>query len=126
MRRVLVTGSRIWSDYVAVRDALLEQMEVDPELVIVHGDCPRGADALADRFFREAVAGGAQVAIERHPADWNGHGKSAGFIRNQQMVNAGADICLAFPLGRSPGTRHCMKAAERAGIPVINYGERDQ
>jgi hypothetical protein len=31
-----------------------------------------------------------------------------------------------FQLGESRGTRHCMKAAERAGIPVIDYAERDQ
>jgi hypothetical protein len=39
------------------------------------------------------------------------------------MVSLGADVCLAFPLGASPGTRGCMNIAERAGIHVINKGD---
>ena len=54
----------------------------------------------------------------RHPADWDKHGKAAGMIRNREMVALGADICLAFPIGRSPGTRACIREAQRAGIPV--------
>ena len=37
------------------------------------------------------------------------------------MVDLGADVCLAFPLGESRGTRDCMRRASEAGIPVIDY-----
>ena len=40
------------------------------------------------------------------------------------MVNAGADLCLAFPLGESRGTRDCVRRADAAGIPVLNYGDK--
>lgn len=133
--RVLVTGSRKWTDRDAVYRALDGQLEIAcaeiglPGLTVVHGDCAIGADRLADEWVKDRRKSFWQVFLflaEPHPADWERHGKSAGPIRNQQMVDLGADVCLAFPLGRSPGTRHCMKAAERAGIPVINYAEREQ
>lgn len=56
--------------------------------------------------------------VERHPAEWDKHGKAAGPIRNQKMVDLGATVCLAFPLPGSRGTAHCMSAARKASIPV--------
>ena len=46
-----------------------------------------------------------------------------GHVRNHHMVSLGADLCLAFPLGESRGTRGCMAAAHKAGIPVRNHGD---
>ena len=56
--------------------------------------------------------------METHPADWSTHGRAAGPIRNQQMVDRGADICLAFPTSSSIGTWDCVRRAKAAGIPV--------
>jgi hypothetical protein len=39
-KRVLVTGSRTWSDRETIRQALREQWE--PGTTLVHGGCPRG------------------------------------------------------------------------------------
>lgn len=123
MRRVLVTGSRNYDDKSNLFDALADQYE--PGMIVVHGGA-RGADTLAGEWVKKMQTLGYQVVAEVHPADWDRHGKSAGVIRNQDMVDAGADVCLAFPEGESRGTRHCMKAAKKAGIPVINFAERDQ
>lgn len=111
-----MTGSRTWTDWWTIEVALREEALKSPVSslpTVVHGACPTGADSLAD-FLAERMG----LPVERHPADWDTHGKSAGPIRNQQMVDLGADVCLAFPLPDSRGTRHCMAAAERAGIPV--------
>ena len=111
--RILVTGSRNWTDRAAIAQALLDlRMEGPP--VIVHGACPTGADAIADEL---ATSWGWE--IERHPADWDRHGKAAGPLRNQEMVDAGADVCVAFPHGDSRGTRDCMKRATAAGLRLI-------
>ena len=112
--RILVTGSRDWSDVNAVATALgYASTGWSPSSVtVVHGACPTGADAIADEWGT-----GFGFTVERHPADWS-QGKKAGPLRNQAMVDLGADICLAFPLGESRGTRDCMKRASAAGIPV--------
>lgn len=81
----------------------------------MHGGA-RGADTLASV---EAKQWGFNVEV--HPADWRSHGKAAGHRRNAEMVKLGADVCLAFPLGESRGTRGCMRLAEAAGIPVKVY-----
>lgn len=118
--RILITGSRDWTDHVAIQKAITTHTlgQSKWRTTIVHGACPTGADLLAAEF---ALNEGFRV--ESYSADWSTHGRAAGPIRNQQMVDLGADICLAFPLGESRGTRHCMQAAEKAGIEVINYGD---
>lgn len=115
--RILITGSRDWDNPDAIEDAILDLNNWNPidwdEVVIVHGDCPTGADAMAQKFAEETG-----IATERHPADWNKHGRAAGPIRNKQMVDLGADIVLAFPKGKSAGTRGCTKLAQDAGLVV--------
>jgi hypothetical protein len=114
--RVLVTGSRGWSDETAIRRAFAEiAMLHGPEnMTIVHGACVRGADALADEIARAWTG----MTIERHPAEWGRYGKRAGFMRNQVMVDEGADVCLAFIVDGSRGATHCAERAALFGIPV--------
>lgn len=136
--RVLVTGSRRWSDAEVLGAALLEcwfdAMELGADgITVVHGGAP-GADSLADLW---AVGHqGLGVLREPHPADWSvcaaecepGHRRqrrdgtpycpTAGHRRNQLMVDLGAAVCVAFPLGRSAGTRDCMRRAWSAGMQV--------
>lgn len=91
--------------------------EFGKDAILVHGAC-RGADVMAVDVWSEM--GGVH---EPHPADWGAHGKSAGPIRNQAMVDLGADVCLAFPTPSSRGTIHCMNAAKAAHIPVREFTE---
>lgn len=137
--RILVTGSRDWSDANMLGLALYEAIEgtAHRDITVVHGACPTGADQMAADFceseahWLEAV--NTRLAEERHPADWRKHGKKAGFRRNAEMVDAGADVCLAFispcskrgcpdpkPHG-SHGASHTVGLAEKAGIPVLRY-----
>ena len=128
-RRVLVTGSRTWSDEAAIRDGLRPHFA--PCAVLVSGACPAGADEIAERVWTEW---GGQV--ERHRADWRQHRKTAGFIRNAEMVKAGADAGVAFvapcsdsrcaragPHG-SHGATNCADQAEAAGITVDRHEPR--
>lgn len=122
--RILVTGSRTWTDANAVGEALYAAINDSgaDEITIVHGACPRGADQLAAEFRESEAAwfdnASRVLAEERHPAEWDRHGKRAGFIRNQAMADLGADICLAFIVDGSRGAAHCAARAELAGISV--------
>jgi hypothetical protein len=119
-RKVLVTGSRNWSDRQVVAEALLAARDSavvngSGQMVLVHGAAP-GADSIAAEL---AARWGWRV--EAHPALWSELGKAAGPIRNSEMVALGADVCLAFPLPHSRGTLDCMRRAEEAGIPVWEF-----
>lgn len=119
--RILVTGSRDWVDAAVIRQALLDVWEsydcpVAP--VLVSGGCPTGADAIAERLWT-----GWSFPVERHPAEWDAHGRAAGPVRNNAMVTAGADVCLAFIRNGSKGATQCAAVADRAGIPTIRFEE---
>jgi hypothetical protein len=111
--RILVTGSRDWDDWAPVSEAFTGIC--GSQVTVVHGGA-RGADEMADT---EASLRG--CTIEIHRADWNKHGRAAGLIRNREMVDAGADICLAFIRNKSRGATHCADYAESRGIPVRRF-----
>jgi single-strand DNA-binding protein len=111
----LVTGSRTWTDTAAITAALDKLHAVHgTDLVLVHGACPRGADAIADRWaYRHAVT------TDTYPADWGLLGRRAGMARNTTMVTTGPALCLAFIRDQSPGATGCAALAAQAGIPTI-------
>jgi hypothetical protein len=120
MFKVLVTGSRDWKDEKAIEREL---KKLPQGTVIIHGACPTGADALADKIAMKLG-----FKLRRYPADWENKGKSAGPIRNSAMIKAehsddeGVPIAkaLAFTpdLDRSRGTRDCVRKVRSAGIKV--------
>jgi hypothetical protein len=110
-----------------------------------------GADFLAGEAWTEIARKrpGWLAQPEVYPAQWTapcrpecepGHRRPArnahtggstcpaqGHYRNQQMVDAGATICFAFPLDGSVGTWDCVRRARAAGIPVrIIAAEEEQ
>lgn len=122
--RVLVTGSRDWNWPAAIEADVTRLWWhahwPQRRLVLVHGDCPTGADRIVRDFVEAhpvAVSQG-HLGQEPYPADWSG-GHRAGPRRNLAMVDLGADLCLAYPRGVSKGTRGCAKMAADAGIPVL-------
>lgn len=138
MIRVLITGSRDWTDKQAIHEALFSYFANQPapswQFVLVSGACPTGADKMA-----EEVAEKLGWTIERHPAQWNVHTdecpdwhrplarcKMAGFRRNREMVDLGATVCYAFILNGSRGATHTADLAERAGIRVVRYERAGQ
>lgn len=116
-RRVLVTGSRDWTDREAILETLKFEFQInfrDRGMILVHGDCPTGADFMANEVWENQG-----LTVEKHPADWNQYGKRAGFIRNQEMVDSKPSICYAFIKNNSKGATHTVKACEKAGIPTF-------
>jgi len=120
--RVIVTGSRTWTNKATIWGALWGALLVSGQLTVVHGDCLDGADAIAKSWCDSYKEYG--VIEEPHPANWDLYGKPAGFIRNREMADLGADYCLAFiGPGPSKGTRHMVKKATKAGIRVLTYDQ---
>lgn len=114
--RIGVTISRDWDDYEAIEDALHKACQGVSfhKVTVVHG-------ASQMDWFVAGVAFLLDMDTEAHPADWVKHKRAAGFIRNQEMVDSGADVWLAFIKRRSPGATDCARRAEEAGIPVERY-----
>lgn len=57
------------------------------------------------------------IPVISYPADWERYERSAGMIRNREMIGA-ADAVLALWDGKSKGTRDAIALARRRGIPV--------
>lgn len=116
--RVLFTGSRKWEDdgvVVQMLDGLIKRAGSASNLTIVHGGSG-SLDWMVDVLARHKGA-----RVEVHDANWQKHGKAAGPIRNQEMVDLGADLAVAYPLPDGRGTQDCIKRAVKAGIPTIVY-----
>lgn len=139
VRRVLVTGSRDWTDWRTIGEALTWARPT----VVVHGSCYPQIDPATGRrpwvsadYLAHLWCGRHGIPDEPHPANWEALGARAGLLRNAAMVNLGADLCLAFvsPCTRrdcrlpqphtSHGTAHCIALAEKAGIPVRRFEQR--
>jgi hypothetical protein len=113
--RLLVTGSRTWHDVRTIEQALAVILDRHPEgVLLVHGACPRGADAIAAAYAARTPG----YQIEAHPADWRRYGRAAGHRRNAEMIALGADGCAAFIRGDSPGSTRTVRLARAAGITV--------
>lgn len=125
--RVLVCGSRTWSG-IAASDHIHRVMgrvealavSLGQKLEVAHGGCPSGADAIVDAWARRR---GYEPIV--HKAQWDVYGRAAGPLRNAQMAEQGADLCLAFLRDSSPGTLDMISSAEAHKIPtfVIKWEE---
>lgn len=110
--KVLVCGGRHYTDtnrIFTVLDKLNEEHGID---CVIEG-AANGADRLAGAWARARGKG-----LCEFPADWETHGRSAGPIRNKQMLDEGKpDLVVAFPGGR--GTANMVWQAKKAGVSVI-------
>ena len=110
--RVLVCGSRYYTDY---RKVLEQLRKLDAALVIA-GAC-RGADFLAVK-----AAKACSIPYVEFPADWQTFGKAAGPIRNIQMLKEGKpDFALVFhpDIASSKGSKHMLSLVKWAGVPFL-------
>lgn len=107
--KIIIAGSRDFSNYELLRDRLdylLKNASDEDEITIISGGA-RGADQLGERYAKEKG-----YKIIKKPANWNKHGKSAGYKRNEEMAKI-ADACVCFWDGESRGTKHMIDLSKK-------------
>jgi hypothetical protein len=109
--RLLVCGGRNY----AARDTAFAALDaIDRKIgvgLVIEGGAP-GADTIAWQWAKAHT-----VPFIEFRADWRKHGKAAGPLRNQEMIDDGKpDAVVALQGGR--GTADMVDKARRAGIPV--------
>lgn len=113
--KALICGDRNWTNIELIRSwiARLQDWGYD---TIIEGEA-RGADSIARN---EAEKAGMMVL--KFPAQWDKYHKSAGPIRNKQMLDEGKpNLVVAFHsnIQNSKGTKNMIEQAKKAGVEVI-------
>lgn len=106
--RLVIAGSRSITEFIQLEKAYHESKFKAIE--IVSGRAP-GVDTLG-----EALAKKLKLPIAYFPADWEGLGRRAGFVRNVAMADY-ADAGLILWDGKSPGTGHMLSALKTRNKP---------
>lgn len=116
--RVLICGDRNWTNYAMVKAAI---SYLNPDLVIE--GVASGADIMAEQVAKEL-----QINYLGVPAKWYRYGRSAGPIRNREMLELGKpDLVIAFNnhIEASSGTADMLQQTEKKGIPYCLFTEED-
>ena len=106
-----IIGSRSFTNYEDLRNEILSYYDVSNIDYVVSGGA-YGADQLGERFAKEF-----NIPVMIFEADWNTYGESAGFIRNQIIIDSSDEI-IAFWDGSSPGTSDSINIAIKIFKPI--------
>jgi hypothetical protein len=127
---VIVSGYRDFADKKvfasAMTRALKDTIKFDfKNDVIMSGGC-RGTDTLA-RLYANAF----DIRFIEVPANWKKHGRGAGPIRNQKMIDMSKKMTdevylVAFMHAKSKGTKGMIKLASSAKIEIITFDITDK
>lgn len=111
--KLIIAGSRGFADYdlleQSVKHFIVDNIEIGELLTIISGTA-KGADKLGEEFATKH-----NLPLILKPADWNKHGKSAGYKRNEEMAQI-ATHCIAFWDGESKGTKHMIDLCKKYNI----------
>jgi hypothetical protein len=113
--KIALTGGLNFNDVALVWDRLDKVHARHPDMVLIHGGSPKGAELIASKW-----AGNRKVPQIAFKPDWTKHAKAAPFKRNDAML-------AAMPIGvlHFPGTGIQDNLADKArtlGIPVWKFG----
>ena len=123
MITLLVCGSRDWTDYEQIFNFLKSMdLEYKPsQITILEGGCRRRNQKGAD-YLAGLAAKYLGYTLITCPADWQARGRSAGPIRNQQMLDKyKVDMVAAFhnDYENSKGTKDMCERAKKANIYTV-------
>lgn len=120
MIRLLICGSRTWTNRRLIRQKILE-IGIENIEVLIEGEAP-GADTIAKNEILKL--GFPENRILEFPAQWRKFYKAAGMIRNKQMLVEGKPtLVLAFHdnLRNSRGTKNMIDLLHKAGVKYHVY-----
>jgi len=110
--KVIIAGSRTITDISMVHRTVIASGWSQQIAEVVCGGA-KGVDTLGEQLAFEN-----KVPVKYFPADWNAHGKSAGFMRNKQMADYADALILVWD-GSSKGSAHMKETAKTKGIPIF-------
>ena len=113
--KIAIIGSRTFNDYELVCKTIKE-LKLETMTYMVSGGA-KGADSLGEQYAKEH-----NIPCKIFKPDWNTYGKSAGFVRNKDIINA-CDIVVAFWDGKTKGTEHSIMLAKRSNkiVHIIHF-----
>jgi len=109
--KVIIAGGRDFNDYELLKSVCDHILKDQIHVEIISG-VAKGADTLGERYARDNG-----YNIKLIPADWDTHGRSAGYKRNSDMADYG-NVLIAFWDGKSKGTKHMINLAKSNFLTV--------
>lgn len=109
--KVIIAGSRDFSDYEKLKEVCDYMLSRQTDVEIVSG-AARGADILGEQYAKEKGH-----SLKQFPAEWDKFGKRAGYLRNEDMAKY-SDALIAFWDGKSKGTEHMINLAKKHNLKV--------
>lgn len=114
--RVAFTGGPDYNDHERIWATLDKTRAKHPDMVLLHGGSPRGAERIASCW-----ADARKVAQIVFKPDWAKHRNAAPFKRNDQLLDALPTGLIAFP--GSGISANLADKARKMGIPVWRFTE---
>lgn len=112
--KVIIAGSRNFNDYDLLFNKCDNALSNQTDIEIVSGTA-YGADTLGEKYATERG-----YKIKLFPADWNSHGKMAGYFRNREMAKY-ADALICFWDAKSKGSKMMIDLENEHKLKVKVY-----
>jgi hypothetical protein len=114
--KIALTGGLDFNDHRAVWDRLDKVHAKHPDMVLLHGGSPKGAERIAACWADHRKV--PQIVFK---PDWTRHAKAAPFKRNDQMLDA---LPIGVIVFRGSGiSANLADKAKALGIPVWKFGQ---
>jgi hypothetical protein len=114
--KIALTGGLDFNDHRLIWDRLDKVHAKHPDMVLLHGGSPKGAELIAAKWASNRKV--PQIAFK---PDWTKHAKAAPFKRNDAMLEVLPIGVLVFPGTGIQG--NLADKAKKLGIPVWKFGE---
>lgn len=117
--KIAFTGGMDFNDHVTIWDRFDKTHAKYPDMVLLHGGSPKGAERIA-----AAWADNRKVTQIAFKPDWTHHNKAAPFKRNDAMLDVLPIGIIVFP-----GTgiqENLADKARKLGIPVWRFEDGSQ